>query len=112
MGAPVDEHGVTRPDLTEMFEAHHHASDAAHNLEVLQVFGKSPLRILGCIPWNTQLIAPRAKDLAKHLAAKILHKGELDSRRLQTVTFCAPLHPQHGRALPSGQPAGHLRRPL
>ncbi|UBH28788.1 phosphate acetyltransferase [Aeromonas enteropelogenes] len=89
VGAPVDEHGVTRPDLTEMFEAHHHGSDTAHNLEVLQVFGKSPLRILGCIPWNTQLIAPRAKDLAKHLAAKILHKGELDSRRLQTVTFCA-----------------------
>ncbi|XMR41238.1 hypothetical protein ACLK2C_12280 [Escherichia coli] len=70
VGAPVDEHGVTRPDLTEMFEAHHHASDAAHNLEVLQVFGQRGV-FLGCIPWNTQLIAPRAKDfLAKHLAAR------------------------------------------
>ena len=27
VGAPVDEHGVTRPDLTEMFEAHHHGAD-------------------------------------------------------------------------------------
>ena len=57
VGAPVDEHGVTRPDLTEMFEAHHSGGELASNLEVLQFFGKSPLRILGCIPWNTQLIA-------------------------------------------------------
>lgn len=89
VGAPVDEHGNTRPDLTEMFEAHHSSSDIANNLEVLQFFGKSPLRILGCIPWNTQLIAPRAKDLALHLNAKILNQGELDKRRLHQVTFCA-----------------------
>ncbi|XMR41322.1 DRTGG domain-containing protein [Escherichia coli] len=81
---------MTRPDLTEMFEAHHHASEAAHNLEVLQVFGRAR-RILGCIPLDNPSRSPRAPRifLAKHLAAKILHKGELDSRRRQTVTFCA-----------------------
>ncbi|WP_377154449.1 phosphate acetyltransferase [Pseudaeromonas sharmana] len=89
VGAPVDEHGITRPDLTEMFEAHHSSGDMANNLEVLQFFGKSPLRILGCIPWNTQLIAPRAKDLAAHLGAEILNRGELEQRRLHQVTFCA-----------------------
>ncbi|MGL4206173.1 MAG: phosphate acetyltransferase [Aeromonadaceae bacterium] len=89
VGAPVDEHGITRPDLTEMFEAHHNAGELAKNLEVLQFFGKSPLRILGCIPWNTQLIAPRAKDLAHHLNAQIINRGELDQRRLHQVTFCA-----------------------
>ncbi|WP_409423115.1 phosphate acetyltransferase [Pseudaeromonas sp. ZJS20] len=89
VGAPVDEHGVTRPDLTEMFEAHHSGGELASNLEVLQFFGKSPLRILGCIPWNTQLIAPRAKDLAKHLNASTIHEGELGLRRLNQVTFCA-----------------------
>ena len=46
VGAPVDEHGVTRPDLTEMFEAHHSGHELGGNLEVLQFFGKSPLRIL------------------------------------------------------------------
>jgi len=89
VGAPVDEHGVTRPDLTEMFEAHHSGGELASNLEVLQFFGKSPLRILGCIPWNTQLIAPRAKDLAQHLNASTIHEGELGLRRLNQVTFCA-----------------------
>ena len=89
VGAPVDEHGITRPDLTEMFEAHHSSAEMANNLEVLQFFGKSPLRILGCIPWNTQLIAPRAKDLAEHLNAEILNYGELEQRRLHQVTFCA-----------------------
>ncbi len=89
VGAPVDDHGITRPDLTEMFEAHHTSAEPANNLEVLQFFGKSPLRILGCIPWNTQLIAPRAKDLAEHLNAEILNYGELDQRRLHQVTFCA-----------------------
>ncbi|MFB0955327.1 MAG: phosphate acetyltransferase, partial [Aeromonadaceae bacterium] len=77
------------PDLTEMFEAHHSGGETDNNLEVLQFFGKSPLRILGCIPWNTQLIAPRAKDLATHLNAKILNEGEIDKRRLHQVTFCA-----------------------
>ncbi|WP_108651689.1 phosphate acetyltransferase [Dongshaea marina] len=91
VGAPIDDHGNTRPDLMEMFEAHHQgvSADHNHNLEVLQVFGKTPLRILGCIPWNTNLIAPRAKDLATHLRATILNQGEMSERRLHNVTFCA-----------------------
>ena len=87
VGAPLDEAGRNRPDLAEMFEAN--AGNASHNLEVLQVFGKSPMPILGCIPWNAELIAPRAKDLAKHLNAEILNEGELQERRLLGITFCA-----------------------
>jgi len=87
VGAPLDEAGRSRPDLAEMFEAN--SSNASHNLEVLQVFGKSPMPILGCIPWNAELIAPRAKDLAAHLNADILNQGELDERRLHGITFCA-----------------------
>ncbi|MCE2593390.1 phosphate acetyltransferase [Motilimonas cestriensis] len=86
VGAPLDDHEKTRPDLTEMFENHH---KSGANLEVLQMFGKSPLRILGCIPWNPNLVAPRAKDLAEHMNATILNKGEMATRRLQSVTFCA-----------------------
>jgi len=89
VGAPVDEHGNTRPDLTEMFEAHHTGESASNHLEILQFFGKSPLKILGCIPWNAQLIAPRAIDLARHLNARVLNEGEIYNRRLNIVTFCA-----------------------
>ncbi|QUM91484.1 phosphate acetyltransferase [Moritella sp. 36] len=87
VGAPLDEAGRSRPDLAEMFEAN--SGNASHNLEVLQVFGKSPMPILGCIPWSAELIAPRAKDLANHLKAEILNKGELEERRLLGITFCA-----------------------
>ncbi len=87
VGAPLDDAGRTRPDLAEMFEAN--TKNANHNLEVLQVFGKSPMPILGCIPWNADLIAPRAKDLANHLEAEILNEGEIEDRRLQAITFCA-----------------------
>ncbi len=87
VGAPLDEAGRSRPDLAEMFEAN--AGNASHNLEVLQVFGKSPMPILGCIPWSAELIAPRAKDLAKHLGAEILNEGDIEERRLVGITFCA-----------------------
>ncbi|WP_444928095.1 phosphate acetyltransferase [Microbulbifer sp. TRSA002] len=48
-----------------------------------------PLRIVGFIPWNAELLSPRALDLARHFNAKILNKGELETRRLHTVTFCS-----------------------
>ena len=87
VGAPIDEHDKSRPDITEMFDIPEGAIN--NNLEVLQMFSKSPLPILGCIPWSTELIAPRVRDLAEHLNAKILNEGDIDNRRLQTVTFCA-----------------------
>jgi len=87
VGAPVDENDKTGNDLTEMFDIPEGSIN--NNLEVLQMFSKSPLPILGCIPWSADLIAPRVKDLAIHLEAKIINKGDLDNRRLQSVTFCA-----------------------
>ncbi|CAG9296398.1 phosphate acetyltransferase [Celerinatantimonas diazotrophica] len=87
VGAPINEKHPSRPDLAEMFDKN--APAAANNLEVLQMFSKSPMRILGCIPWNPALIAPRAKDLAEHLGATIVNEGELNTRRLGRVTFCA-----------------------
>ncbi|MBO1518970.1 phosphate acetyltransferase [Oceanisphaera pacifica] len=89
VGAPMDEQGNTRPDLSEMFNPNNKIEPHTPNLEVLQVFGKTPLRILGYVPWNTELVAPRAIDLARHLNASVLNEGEISTRRLQSVTFCA-----------------------
>jgi phosphate acetyltransferase len=87
VGAPIDEDEKSRPDLTEMFDVPE--GSVHNNLEVLQMFSKSPLPILGCIPWSADLIAPRVKDLAAHLQAQILNVGDLENRRLHSVTFCA-----------------------
>ena len=47
------------------------------NLEVMQIFNSSPIRVLGCVPWSIDLIATRAVDMAKHLNAEIINEGEI-----------------------------------
>ncbi|MBF9000827.1 phosphate acetyltransferase [Vibrio nitrifigilis] len=87
LNAPVDEAGRTRPDLSEIFDG----SDAAQqaNVAVMEIFNSSPIRVLGCVPWNIDLIATRAIDMAKHLNADIINEGEINTRRVKSITFCA-----------------------
>lgn len=85
--APVDESGRTRPDLTEIFDSFHHSSNNINEVE--RLFSQSPIKLLACIEWNSELIATRAIDLAKHLQAAIINEGEIASRRISSVTFCA-----------------------
>ncbi|QXO18432.1 MULTISPECIES: phosphate acetyltransferase [Vibrio] len=87
LNAPVDEAGRTRPDLSEIFDDSDAATKA--NLEVMQIFNSSPIRVLGCVPWNVELIATRAIDMAKHLKAEIVNAGEINTRRVKSITFCA-----------------------
>ncbi|MFC3396210.1 phosphate acetyltransferase [Brenneria rubrifaciens] len=87
LNAPVDEQGRTRPDLSEIFDDSTKASVA--NIDPKQLFANSPLPILGCIPWSFDLIATRAIDMAKHLNARIINNGDIQTRRVKSVTFCA-----------------------
>ncbi|MBD1575501.1 phosphate acetyltransferase [Vibrio sp. S11_S32] len=85
LNAPVDEAGRTRPDLSDIFDE----TIAQANIEVMQIFNSSPIRVLGCVPWNVELIATRAIDMAKHLNADIINAGEINTRRIKSITFCA-----------------------
>nr|WP_219606672.1 phosphate acetyltransferase [Pectobacterium sp. CFBP8739] len=87
LNAPVDEQGRTRPDLSEIFDDSTKASVA--NVDPKQLFANSPLPVLGCIPWSFDLIATRAIDMAKHLNARIINEGDIQTRRVKSVTFCA-----------------------
>ncbi|UYA61221.1 BioD-like N-terminal domain / pta [Pectobacterium sp. F1-1] len=87
LNAPVDEQGRTRPDLSEIFDDSTKASVA--NIDPKQLFANSPLPVLGCIPWSFDLIATRAIDMAKHLNARIVNEGDIQTRRVKSVTFCA-----------------------
>ncbi|MGF1763750.1 phosphate acetyltransferase [Aliivibrio kagoshimensis] len=87
LNAPVDEDGRTRPDLSDVF--HDVEKDNQTNLEVMQIFNSSPIRVLGCVPWSIELIATRTIDMAKHLNATIINEGEINSRRIKSITFCA-----------------------
>ncbi|OSN06250.1 phosphate acetyltransferase [Lonsdalea britannica] len=87
LNAPVDEQGRTRPDLSEIFDDSNKANVA--NIDPKQLFANSPLPVLGCIPWSFDLIATRAVDMAKHLNARVINAGDIETRRIKSVTFCA-----------------------
>lgn len=84
LNAPVDDAGRTRPDLSEILD-----DNAPANIEVMQIFNSSPIRVLGCVPWNIELIATRTIDMAKHLNAEIINEGDIHKRRVKGITFCA-----------------------
>ncbi|CAO96239.1 Phosphate acetyltransferase [Erwinia tasmaniensis Et1/99] len=87
LNAPVDEQGRTRPDLSEIFDDSSKASVA--NIDPKQLFANSPLPVLGCVPWSFELIATRAIDMCRHLNASVINEGEIATRRVKSVTFCA-----------------------
>ncbi|MDW8846863.1 phosphate acetyltransferase [Erwinia sp. MMLR14_017] len=87
LNAPVDDQGRTRPDLSEIFDDSNKASVA--NIDPKQLFANSPLPVLGCVPWSFDLIATRAIDMCRHLNAEIINEGDIATRRVKSVTFCA-----------------------
>lgn len=87
LNAPVDSEGRTRPDLSEIFDDANGAVQA--NIEVMQIFNSSPIRVLGCVPWSIELIATRAIDISRHLNAQVINQGDIESRRIRSITFCA-----------------------
>ncbi|MGR6981489.1 phosphate acetyltransferase [Testudinibacter sp. P27/CKL/0425] len=97
--APVDQSGRTRPDLSEIFDSFQESESSIN--EVRHLFSKSPLTLIASIPWNAELIATRAIDIAKHLNAQIIYEGEIKTRRIHGITFCArnlPNMVEHFRA--------------
>ncbi|XPE33799.1 DRTGG domain-containing protein [Shigella flexneri] len=52
------------------------------------------------MPWSFDLIATRAMDMARHLNATIINEGDINTRRVKFVTFCARSIPAHAGALP------------
>ena len=86
VNAPVDEQGRTRPDLSEIFDDSSKATIAHLSADDLKSL---PLPVVGSVPWNFELIATRAIDMANHLGAKIINEGDIKTRRVKSVTFCA-----------------------
>ena len=45
--------------------------------------------ILGVIPWQADLLSPRALDIARALKADIISEGNIEQRRVARITLCA-----------------------
>lgn len=87
LNAPVDEQGRIRPDLSEIFD--NSTKSSIIHVDPTQFFANSPLPVLGCVPWSFDLIATRAIDMARHLKARMINAGDIMTRRVKSVTFCA-----------------------
>ncbi|HDS1736599.1 MULTISPECIES: phosphate acetyltransferase [Pseudomonas] len=46
-------------------------------------------RLLGCIPYQPELNAPRTRDVAELLGAQVLNAGDYEQRRMNTIIICA-----------------------
>jgi len=46
------------------------------------------LRLLGCIPWQAELNAPRTSDVADLLGARVINAGDFHRRRMQKIVLC------------------------
>jgi phosphate acetyltransferase len=44
---------------------------------------------IGYIPWDGEMSAPRTREIATHLKARILNEGDMDSRRVRSIALCA-----------------------
>ena len=76
--------------------------DFSKRLEELgHMQGNTDVRLLGSIPWQSQLNAPRTRDVADLLGAHVLNAGDYEKRRVQQIILCA-------RAVPNSV---HLLKP-
>lgn len=46
-------------------------------------------QLLGCVPWKDELNAPRTKDVADLLGARVINAGEYEQRRMKKIVLCA-----------------------
>lgn len=53
------------------------------------LFANRGFDLIGCIPWNPDLPSYRVWDVAQHLGARIINEGEINSRRVKSVSLAA-----------------------
>lgn len=53
------------------------------------LFRGGDFRLLGCIPYQPELNAPRTRDVAELLGAQVLNAGDYEQRRMSRIIICA-----------------------
>lgn len=86
VNAPIDAQTLARPDVSDIY---HTPKFDGKTITIEDLRQHSPLPVLGCIPWDIDLTACRAIDMANHLSAKIINEGGIKQRRIKHVSFCS-----------------------
>ncbi|MEW6982785.1 phosphate acetyltransferase [Colwelliaceae bacterium 6471] len=53
------------------------------------LFKNRHFALLGAINWDLDLVAPRVLDIANYLDANIINAGDMEHRRIRSISFCA-----------------------
>jgi len=64
------------------------AALSAHWQESAPRLENGGLRLLGCIPWQAELNAPRTSDVADWLGARVINAGDFHQRRMHKIVLC------------------------
>ncbi|MAL98353.1 MAG: phosphate acetyltransferase [Alteromonadaceae bacterium] len=67
-----------------------------------RILASGRLKLLGVVPWQPQLLAPRMADIVSYLDADVLNAGHLEQRRVQRLTVCARTLPNMVETLRPG----------
>ncbi|NMP16649.1 phosphate acetyltransferase [Thalassotalea sp. Y01] len=57
--------------------------------ENLKIFADKEIKLIGALPWDMDLVAPRVEEVGKYLDATILNRGDMEHRRIRSISFCA-----------------------
>ena len=87
VGAPDDGQPTLQADILQTSTDHDEHLEASELM--CQKMAAKPFHVVGCIPWQSTLMAPRMSDIADYLGAEILHAGYLKQRRVQRMELCA-----------------------
>ena len=88
LDAPVDPTGHIRFDFSRAEANYNSSHETLFRAECARHWPES-FKLIGCIPWQRELIAPRVRDIMHMIGAQILNEGQLN-RRVTHVALGAP----------------------
>ena len=79
LDAPVDPTGHIRFDFSRAEDILDQGHEAELQAECARRWPET-FKLLGCVPWQRELIAPRVQDIMHMIGAQVLNEGQLDRR--------------------------------
>ena len=79
LDAPVDPVGHIRFDFSRAENGYSPSHEAEFRAECARRWPET-FKLIGCIPWDRELIAPRVRDIMHMINAQAINEGQLDRR--------------------------------
>ncbi len=100
MDAPVDPTGHIRFDFSRAADNNNPGHEAEFRAECARHWPET-FKLIGCIPWQRELSAPRVQDIMQMIGAQVLNEGQMN-RRVTHVALGAPSLTNSCRELRAG----------